>query len=173
MLVVAVSACEPSKPSTPPEPTSVDSTTEPAAQPEAEPAAEAEPEPAAEPEPEAEPEVSEIDEAVFSKDGFEARDLHCSLGEPTRNAARYIAAGLADQDAALDACAPEGAAVEVNWVYLGGPTGDISVVAETSSLANCVTQAMAKVRAGVEADCRAVILIGDPAGATAAYDGLS
>ncbi|PRQ03438.1 hypothetical protein ENSA5_15990 [Enhygromyxa salina] len=173
VLVAAAVACEPSKPSTPPEPTPVaepeaDAEIEAEAEPEAE--AEAEPEPEAEPEAEAEAEVTQIDEAVFSKDGFEARDFHCSFDWPTRHAARYIAAGLADEDAALDACAPEGAAVEVEWSYAGGPTQNISVSAESSKIANCVTTAMTKVRAGVEGDCSAILLIGDPARAAAAYE---
>lgn len=169
VLLVFAAACERSESSTPPEPTPTVSTP---AEAEAEAEAEPEPEPEAElePTPEAEPEVSEIKQEVFSKDGFEARNLSCAINVPTRGADGYIAAGLVDADAALDACAPKGAAVQVSWEYLSGQAGNISVDATSSKLANCVAAAMGKVRAGVDASCSAVLLIGDAAGAAAAFE---
>jgi hypothetical protein len=167
VFITAAVACERSQSSTPPEPTPSASTTEVAPAPE--PAPEPEPELVPAPEPD-EPEVSEIKQAVFSKDGFEARDLQCALTVPTRGAEGFIAAGLADQDAALDACAPKGAAIEISWGYVSGQARNVSVSAETSKQANCVMAAMAGVRAGVEASCSAIMLLGDPAGAAAAYE---
>jgi hypothetical protein len=134
-------------------------------------APEPEPEPQAEPEPEPEPEVTKFDAAELSEGGFEARNLHCSFNEPSSRAAGYITASLVDADAALDACAPKGAAIEVTWAYLNGPVGSISVVATNSKVANCVAAAMSNnVSAGVKASCSAVLLLGDPAGATAAFE---
>jgi outer membrane biosynthesis protein TonB len=166
VLVAAMVACERSQPSTSPEPAPAASS-EPSSEPDPEPDPEPEPAPAAEPE---EPEVSEIKQSVFKKDGFEARDLQCALSVPTRGAEGYIAAGLADADAELDACAPKGAAIEVRWGYVSGQAGNVSVDAATSKQANCVAAAMKKVRAGVEANCSAILLIGDPTAAAAAYD---
>jgi hypothetical protein len=168
VVLAAAAACEPATSSTPPEPTPAAATAESPSEPEPESAPAPEPESAPEPEPA--PEVSKIDEPVYSKEGFEARDLHCTLETPTRGAAGYIAAGLVDADATLDACAPKGAAVEVSWAYISSMAQNVSVEAETSSLANCVMTAMASVRAGVDASCSAVLLIGDPAAAAAAYD---
>lgn len=172
LISFATVACERSQPTTSPEPSPAETPTEVAPEPEAEAEAEAESEPEepeepAEPE---EPEVSEIKEAVFKKDGFEARDFQCQLSVPTRGAVGYIAAGLADADAELDACAPKGAAIEVSWGYVSGQAGNVSVGAETSKQANCVAAAMKKVRAGVEANCSAILLLGDPTAAAAAYD---
>ena len=169
LLITATVACERSQPSTPPESSSAETPTEVAPEPAPEP--EPEPTPEAEPAPEPEePEVSEIKEAVFKKDGFEARDLQCVLTVPTRGAAGYIAAGLAEQDAALDACAPKGAAIEIRWGYVSGKAGNVSVSAETTKQANCIAAAMKQVRAGVEANCSAIMLLGDPTAAAAAYD---
>lgn len=166
VLLVATSvACEPSKSTTPPEPSPA------ASKPEPEPELEPEPEPEPAPEPE-EPEESEFATAVLSQGGFEARDLNCTLATPTRGAGGYITAGLVDPevDAALDACAPKGAAIAVDWAYVSGQAGNINVVAKTSKQANCVAAAMGKVRAGVEGECSAILLIGDPAAAAAAYE---
>ena len=169
MLLAATIACERSQPSTTPEP-SVTPEVTPEPEPASEPTPEVEPEPEPAPEEPEEPEVSAIKEAVFEKDGFQARDLQCTLTVPTRGAAGYIAAGLAEQDAALDACAPKGAAIEISWGYVSGQARNVSVSAETSKQANCIMAAMGKVRAGVEANCSAIMLIGDPTGAAAAYD---
>jgi hypothetical protein len=167
LLVAASLACEPSKSTTPPEPSPAESKPEPEPEPEVEP--EPEPEPAPEPEPE-EPEVSEFAEAVLSQGGFEARGLKCTFAEPTREGQGYIIAGLVDADAALDACAPKGAAIDVSWNYVSGQAGNIDVSAKTSKQANCVATAMGQVRAGIEAECSAVLLLGDPAAAAAAYE---
>lgn len=168
--VIATVACERSQPSTPPEPSPAKTPTEVASEPDPQEEAEADPEPAHTPSEPEDPEISEIKEAVFKKDGFEARDFQCELSVPTRGADRYIAAGLADADAELDACAPKGAAIEVRWGYVSGQAGNVSVDAETSKQANCVAAAMKKVRAGVEANCSAILLLGDPTAAAAAYD---
>ncbi|MFO7564158.1 MAG: hypothetical protein R6X02_16045 [Enhygromyxa sp.] len=165
ILLVFAAACERSESSTTPEPT-------PAVSP-AESPAEPEPRIEPEPEPEPEPEQSEetgLSEAVFSREGFEARNLNCSFNTPTSGGSGYIAAGLVDADAELDACAPKGAAVTVSWDYVSGGAANISVEATSPKLANCVAAAMTKVRAGVDANCSAVLLIGDSAGAAAAFE---
>jgi hypothetical protein len=164
-MIIVASACERSQSSTSPEPTPTVSNPTPRSEPE--PERDVEPEADSEPE---DPEIDRIDEPVFSRDGFEARGLKCSLNTPTRSADRYIAAGLVDADAALDACAPKGAAVQVSWEYVGGGAANITVDATSSKLAKCVATAMTQVRAGVGASCSAILLIGDPAGATAAFD---
>lgn len=165
LLAVGVLACDRSQPP-PVEPEPAD-----AADPEPEPESEPEPAPEPEPEPEAAPEVMNFDAAELSQDGFEARNLHCTFDDASSVATGYITASLVDADAALDACAPKGAAIEVTWAYLGGPIGDISVVAERSKVANCVAAAMSNnVSAGVKATCSAVLLLGDIAGATASFE---
>jgi hypothetical protein len=167
LLVAAVMACDSSsEPSTTPEPSPTDGAVESAPDPEPEP----EPEP--EPAPQEEPEVTSLSEPVLSQDGFEARNLQCSFGVPTRGAAGFIVAGLVDPEVVglLDACAPKGAAVEVSWGYVSAHARNVSVVAENSKMAKCVMTAMDKVRAGVDATCTAIILIGDDAGAAAKFE---
>jgi hypothetical protein len=166
LLAAATLACDKSQtpPTQEPEP-AVD------APPQPEPEAEPEPEPEPEPAPAAEPEVSEFKAETFSEGGFEARNLNCSFDEASSKATGYVKASLVDADAALDACAPKGAAIEVSWDYVGGPVGNISVVAENQKVANCVGAAMSKnVSAGLHASCTAVFLIGDTAGATASFE---
>ena len=135
-----------------------------------EPEPEVEPEPEPEPEPEQDPEEIKVDQDVVSRDGFEARDLHCVIDVPTRGATGYILAGLTDADAALDACAPKGAAIKVEWSYVNNVAGNASVSASSQKMANCVAKAMGEVHAGVSAKCSAVLLLGDLTAATAAYD---
>lgn len=166
LLISMMVACDSSKSSTPPEPTPTDAAVEPQA--EVEPTPEPEPEP--EPAPEPEPEVMAFDEPVFSQDGFEARNLECKFNSATRGGAGYVKAGLVDVDAALDACAPKGAAIDVAWGYISNQAQNISVSAASNTVAKCVMKAMGGVRAGVEANCTAVLLIGDVAAATAAFD---
>jgi hypothetical protein len=168
LLVSTLVACDSSESSTPPEPTPTDSGSSVEPQPEPEP--EPEPEPASEPEPEPEPEVMEFEEPVFSENGFEARNLECKFNSATRGGAGYIKAGLVDQDAALDACAPKGAAIDVTWGYISNQAQNVSVSAQSNTVAKCVMKAMGGVRAGVDATCSAVFLIGDVTAATAAFD---
>jgi hypothetical protein len=165
LLIFCVVACDSDKSSTPPEPTSTTGAVE---QPQPEPEAEPEPEP--EPEPAEVAEPMEFSEASFSQDGFEARNFHCKLNAETKGAQGYIKAGLVDQDAALDACAPKGAAIEVTWSYVSSAAQNVSVVGQNASQAKCITKAMAGVRAGVDASCSAVLLLGDLTAATAAFD---
>jgi hypothetical protein len=170
VLVLSLAGCERAPSSTPPESGGgsevAASESAPIEEPEAEPA----PEP--EPEPEREAAVSEVAEPVLEKDGFVARDVQCTLSEATVNGDRYILAGLTDPevDAALDACAPKGAAIQVEWSYVSGQAADIAVVATSPKQANCIAAAMTKVRAGVSAKCSAVLLVGDLAAATKAYE---
>jgi hypothetical protein len=165
LLISTMVACDSSESSTPPEPTPTDTKVEP--QPEPQP----QPEPEPEPEPEAEvAEPMEFSEPTFSQDGFEARNLYCKLNAETKGAAGYIKAGLVDQDAALDACAPKGAAIEVTWSYVSNAAQNVSVVAGSGTMAKCITKAMGGVRAGVDANCSAVLLIGDLTAATAAFE---
>lgn len=168
LLLSSMVACDSSKSSTTPEPTPSDSGSTVQPQPEPEPAPEPEPEP--EPAPEAEPEVMAFEEPAFSQDGFEARNLKCTFNSSTRSGPGYIKAGLADVDAALDACAPKGAAIDVTWGYISNQAQNISVSAPNNTVVKCVMKAMGGVRAGVEANCSAVLLIGDVAAATAAFE---
>lgn len=166
LLAAATLACDKSQtpPTQEPQPT-VD------APPQTEPESEPEPEPEPEPAPAAEPEVSEFKAATFSEGGFEARNLNCSFDEPSSKATGYVRASLVDADAALDACAPKGAAVDASWDYAGGPVNNISVGAENQKVANCVSAAMSNhLSAGLHASCTAVFLIGDIAGATASFE---
>jgi hypothetical protein len=178
VLVLSLAACERAPSSTPPESGggSEVAPSEKPAIPDPEPALEPEPEAESEtdPEPESPPAtaVSEVTEPVVEKDGFVARDLHCTLSDATVNGDRYILAGLTDPevDAALDACAPKGAAIAVEWSYVSGQAADIAVVASSPKQASCIAAAMTKVRAGVSAECSAVLLVGDLTAATKAYE---
>jgi hypothetical protein len=168
VLAVATLACEKSQTPPPVEPEPAAEPAPPTAVDEPEPEPESTPEPA----PTAEPEVSQFDATEFSEAGFEARDVHCTFEEPSSKATGYIKASLVDADAALEACLSKGgAAIRVEWKYIGGPTSDISVDAENQKVANCVANVVAKnISAGVKASCSAVFLLGDTTAAAAAYE---
>lgn len=171
LLVVATLACERGQSA----PATVTPDDGPPPQPSPEPADEPEPadapEPADEPEPAGEPEVSQFVAEEFSEGGFVARNLRCEFEQASSVATGYIKASLVDADAALDACVSKGAAIQVSWKYIGGPSSDISVDGENQKVANCVANAVANnVSAGVRASCSAVFLLGDSAAATASFD---
>ena len=160
-------ACDKSQPQPTQDPEPATDAPPPQPEPETEPEPEPEPEVAAP----SEPEVSSFDADQFSEGGFEARHVHCTFDDPSSKATGYIKASFADADAAFDACAPKGAAIEVTWDYMGGPVGNISVVTENQKVANCMGSAMTNsLSAGVHATCSAIFLIGDIAGATAAFE---
>lgn len=98
-------------------------------------------------------------------DGQEVRQLKCTLKEADFFATMTIAAAVARQKKALDACVPAGGAFRATWKWKGGKATDVKVSAASAEKAKaCVVKALGHTTAA-DADCGAVILVGDAAAA--------
>lgn len=95
-------------------------------------------------------------------DGLAVRDLECQLERGGLLAGAVIVGALAKQKKAIAACAPDGDAARLSFVFGAGKTGEINVVgASKASLGTCVQRALAKVAAPDEGTCTATILTAD------------
>lgn len=106
----------------------------------------------------------------LSVNGQEIRHLKCVLKNADFFASMIVAAGVAAEKKALDACAPEGAAFRVEWKWKGGKASDVKVTAASAEKAKaCVVKALGQTTA-TDADCSAVILVGELKGAEKAAE---
>lgn len=109
----------------------------------------------------------------LSADGVTVRSLSCDLNSGGFLALLGVVASIAPQKTALDACAPAGAAYEVNWKWEGGKTGAVTVGRSTLPAANgCVQKALQATTSGVDGSCKAILLVGKAEVAAAAAEGL-
>jgi hypothetical protein len=105
--------------------------------------------------------------------GQEVRDLKCRLKKAGFFAVATVVGALVKQKAAFDACVPGGAAFRVTWRWVGGKATDVAVTAASVKGKNaCVARALSRTRASTEGACRAILLVGTPAVAGKAADGL-
>ena len=105
-------------------------------------------------------------------DGVEVRSLRCDLEKGGLMASMTVVAAIAGQKAALDACAPAGAASQVKWTWAAGATSGVSVVQSSApETAGCVNKAMTTITTDIVGTCEAVIFSG-PAEAAAAAAGV-
>lgn len=107
-------------------------------------------------------------------DGLEVRQLQCELEDGGLLASMLVVGALSQHKAALDACAPEGAAFKTTWTWAAGQTSGVSVDLSSKPAKNaCVTKVLGdQVQAPVTGTCSAVILVGEAAAAGKAADGL-
>ncbi|GEM_PF-917997 len=102
--------------------------------------------------------------------GMAIRDLQCRLDGGGVFGSMALAGALAKNKKAFDKCAPKGAAPIVRWDFGGRKTTVISVDDPAPKVAACVEAVMKKVAPGMDAQCRATLLIGAPKAAAAAAD---
>ena len=107
-------------------------------------------------------------------DGLEVRDLQCELEDGGLLASMLVVGALSQHKAALDACAPEGAAFKTTWTWASGQTSGVSVDQSSKPAKNaCVTKILDdQVQAPVTGTCTAVILVGEAVAAGKAADAL-
>lgn len=72
---------------------------------------------------------------------------------------------VAAHKAALDACAPQGQAPRVSWVWKGQRASKVEVRGGGAKVEGCVRRAVERARSGLTGACSAVLMIGDPEGA--------
>lgn len=101
----------------------------------------------------------------ITADGVELRDLSCEVEQGGFLAPTLVVAALASHKAAIDACAPAGAAFSLKWNWTTStPTVE---VADSSDRARdaCVADVVRKAEAPVVGTCSAILLAGEPTAA--------
>lgn len=100
----------------------------------------------------------------LSVDGQHVRDLTCRLGEGGLFAMMGVVGALAKQKAALDACAPSGAAFRVKWTW--GAKTEVGVEAGGDAKAQkCVARALEATKGPTTGTCSGLVLVGTTAAA--------
>ncbi len=109
----------------------------------------------------------QVSVSELTVDGLQVRSLKCTLDKGGLLAAATVVGSLAQQDSALDACSPEGAAFSVQWTW--GDASEVSVLASSRPEANaCIQAALKTTTSSLNGQCTAVVLVGDEAAAAAA-----
>lgn len=120
---------------------------------------------APEPEPKNEPVDDKVPGANLSianatTDGLVAENISCRMeGAMALLGAVLVTAWMAPQKSKLDACAPKGTKVRVNWKVSGGKREFLSAQAEPK-LKACVEKALSPAKTPVDGHCAATLLLG-------------
>lgn len=110
----------------------------------------------------------------LSADGQEVRNLSCSLDGGGLFAAITVVGTLAKQKSALDACAPQGAAFNVQFTFADGGAKEAKVLASSAKGKEaCVSRALTRIHTDLSGQCTAVILVGNAEAARKAADTLA
>ena len=110
---------------------------------------------------------AQVSVSSMSVNGLDVRALQCTLDKGGFLAAATVVGSLAQQDVALDACAPEGAAFAVKWTW--GAASEASVTGSSRADADACIQAVLKTTTStLNGQCTAVILVGEAVAAEAA-----
>jgi hypothetical protein len=109
----------------------------------------------------------------LSVNGLEVRDVSCTLEKADFLGLLTVVGALAKEKAALDACAPGGAAFAAEWAWAGGKATDAKVARSSKAAANgCVAKALRRTRATVDGRCTGTVLVGEAKAAAKAADAL-
>lgn len=102
-------------------------------------------------------------------DGFQVVGLTCEVSSPVHRVATDVGSALAGQKVAFDACDPEGGAYRVQLRWKAGSRVRAKVRKGSNRKAKrCIATVLRGVKAPVEGQCSAWVLVGDPAAASAA-----
>lgn len=105
----------------------------------------------------------------LSADGQEVRQLSCEMEEGGLMATLTIVGTLAKQKAALDRCAPNGAAFATKFTWKGRATSDVKVTGPATAQQNsCVAKVLAQITPPTQGTCSVIVLVGNTKGAQAA-----
>jgi hypothetical protein len=106
--------------------------------------------------------------ASLSVDGLELRDLTCTLERQILLGPVTVAAALASQKPALDACGPEGQAFRVAFRWTGEAAVAVEAGTGAPAASACVQKVLAAVAPPVAGVCTIVVLTGPKEAAEAA-----
>jgi hypothetical protein len=106
----------------------------------------------------------------MNMDDLAIRDVHCELSSGGLFASMAVAAQLASQADAFNACHPAGAAIRLSWTWQGEQLVNPSVTSSSVSGVNsCMITALGAIRSPLSGTCQTTFLVGDDAAAEAAY----
>ena len=109
----------------------------------------------------------------LSADGQEVRRLSCDMEDGGLMATLTIVGTLAKQKAALDRCAPKGAAFATKFTWKGKSASDIKVTgAATAEQNSCVAKVLGKITPPTDGTCSVIVLVGEQKAAQAAAQAL-
>ena len=100
--------------------------------------------------------------ADLSADGQKVQDMDCHLSKGGMFALMQIVGDLAKQKSSMDACAPEGMAIRLQW-NLGGDKKIQTLSSSNPDKNACVVAALSKTSFSDQGHCSAIILVGDAA----------
>lgn len=105
----------------------------------------------------------------LSVNGVEMQQLRCDLSSGGFFAGAAVVGSFAEQKAAIDACAPQGAAARLKWTWNPAEPVKLEVVhSSTASINRCLVDALQKISPSVQGACTGVLLIGENAAAKTA-----
>lgn len=97
--------------------------------------------------------------------GLRVHELVCRMPEVGPMALAEAVEAVAAHKAALDACAPRGAAPAVAWTWKGRRATQVQVRGGGAAVETCVRKAIERARAELSGECAAFVLVGDAEGA--------
>lgn len=97
--------------------------------------------------------------------GLRMVELSCRMPSVGPMALAEAVEAVAAHKAAIDACAPAGAAPRVSWAWQGRRATQVKVQGAGPKVEACVKRAVERSRADLEGTCAATVLVGDPTGA--------
>ncbi|MCR9165252.1 MAG: hypothetical protein ACE37F_26940 [Nannocystaceae bacterium] len=101
--------------------------------------------------------------------GLRVQSLSCANAKRPLLEGMAMVGGFAEHKAALDACAPKGAAVVVTWKGASGALSELDVYSgRGASVDACVSEALASAKSPLAGPCAGVLMLGEAAGADAA-----
>lgn len=102
---------------------------------------------------------------TLAMQGLRMHELECRMPEVGPMALAEAVEAVAAHKAALDACAPEGAAPAVAWAWKGRRATQVQVRGGGPKVEACVRKTIERARAELSGECAAFVLVGDPEGA--------
>lgn len=118
--------------------------------------------------------ADEIHVESITANDLAVRDLRCTLEEGGSLATLQVVATLAQSKRSLDACAPGGGAYRVRWEWAGGGAGRVEVQGgNPAGRSTCVAGVLKATKSEQVGHCEAIVLVGKPAPAAKAADGLA
>lgn len=104
--------------------------------------------------------------------GLETRMMTCRMNEQGPTALGDMVGRLARFKGKLDECAENGAAVRVSWEFERGKVKEARARGKAYKTNKCVTDLLKKMRMPTVGNCDAVLLLGDPEGASKSLEAL-
>lgn len=114
-------------------------------------------------------ELTSVAETVGAA-GLDAKMVSCRMSEQGQAALGDMISRFALRKTKLDECAPDGAAVRLVWTFDRGKVKEARVRGKAWKTNKCVIDLVKKMRMPKIGSCEAVLMLGDPAGASKSFE---